>query len=149
MDNPIIELCENYRKQGYACSESVSRAFLDYYHFIVPDEIHKVMSVFAGGAVDDGRCGVLEAGMLILSLLYEKGEFDDHYTAKELAKSLHEEFLNRFDSWNCRDLFYSRYEEHRRKGAPEEDFKCIFHEGIISIERVIQKNIKERKRTKE
>ena len=64
-----VYLCEQYRRQGFACSESVCRALADIYEICLSEEIHKVISVFAGGAIDDGRCGIIEAGLLITSLL--------------------------------------------------------------------------------
>ena len=68
-----VYLCEQYRRQGFACSEYVCRALADIYEICLSEEIHKVISVFAGGAIDDGRCGIIEAGLLITSLLYDSG----------------------------------------------------------------------------
>ncbi len=67
-----VEKCEKYRKSGYACSESVFRALADIYHLKLSLDAYRIISVFAGGGVDDGRCGVLEAGLFVIAILYKE-----------------------------------------------------------------------------
>lgn len=74
-----VEKCEKYRKSGYACSESVFRALADIYHLKLSLDAYRIISVFAGGGVDDGRCGVLEAGLFVIAILYKEEKLIDMY----------------------------------------------------------------------
>lgn len=75
LETRSVYLCEQYRRHGYACSESVCRALADIYNLQLCEDAKRVISVFAGEAVDDGRCGIIEAGLLSSPLLYDKGKY--------------------------------------------------------------------------
>ena len=65
--------CEEYRSMGYACSESVFRALAQVFDIPVSRELCRSISIFAGGAAYDGRCGVLEAGLALVAGLGKQG----------------------------------------------------------------------------
>lgn len=140
-----VDICEEYRRQGYACSESVCRALNDIYHMELSEDTYKVMSVFAGGAIDDGRCGVLEAGMLALTILKERDEFDTEASLEQLSINLHQTFIEYYGGYQCRDIFYPLYKKHIESKKQESDFFCAFHEGIALVTKVIENNRRKKK----
>ncbi|MDO4473962.1 MAG: C-GCAxxG-C-C family (seleno)protein [Eubacteriales bacterium] len=136
-----VEVCEQYRRKGFACSESVFRALTDIYNLKVPMDTYQVISVFAGGGIDDGRCGVVEAGLFVISILFKKGKLSRAYSLEELSVQLHQEFVDYYGGYNCRDIFYPLYEEHKRSLKGEADFFCAFHDGITIITSFIESKI--------
>lgn len=139
-----VKTCEMYRKQGFACSESVVRALADEWNLTLSENFLKEMSVFAGGAVEDGRCGVLEAGLAIMANLYASVFFGNEVSLQELSKLLHREFEKKYQGYLCSDIFYPLYEQHQKSNLKEEDFFCAFHDGIDIImnflcEKIIRK----------
>lgn len=138
-----VDVCEKYRKQGFACSESVCRALNDLYQLNLSEDAYRVMSVFAGGGIDDGRCGVVEAGMLALAILYKRDRFGRTISLEELSAKLHQEFLEYYGGYHCRDIFYPLYKKYEESGKDEADFFCAFHDGIMLITEFIEKNMGE------
>lgn len=139
-----VKTCEMYRKQGFACSESVVRALADEWNLTLSENFLKEMSVFAGGAVEDGRCGVLEAGLAIMANLYASVFFGNEVSLQKLSKLLHREFEKKYQGYLCSDIFYPLYEQHQKSNLKEEDFFCAFHDGIDIImnflcEKIIRK----------
>ena len=143
-----VDLCEQYRRQGFACSESVCRALADIYGICLPEEIHKVISVFAGGAIDDGRCGIIEAGLLIASLLYDSGEISKEISLENISVEMHHRFEEKYGGYECKNIFYPLYEQHQKSGLPESEFHCAFHKGIVIIVELLNQMTKERKEVK-
>lgn len=133
-----VDICEEYRRQGFACSESVCRTLDEIYHLELSDETYKVMSVFAGGGIDDGRCGVIEAGMLALTILNKRDEFDADVSLEQLSIKLHQAFVDCYGGYQCRDIFYPLYKKHKESQKEESDFFCAFHEGITLIVKLIE-----------
>ena len=143
-----VYLCEQYRRQGFACSESVCRALADIYEICLSEEIHKVISVFAGGAIDDGRCGIIEAGLLITSLLYDSGRISEDISLEKISVEMHRRFEEKYGGYGCKNIFYPLYEQHQKSGLPESEFHCVFHEGIVIIIELLNQMTKERKEAK-
>lgn len=128
-----VKTCEMYRRQGYACSESVVRALADEWNLELPEDFLREMSIFAGGAAEDGRCGVLEAGLAIMANLYVSGFFGEEASIQELSGLLHREFERTYQGYLCSEIFYPLYEQHQKSNLTEEDFFCAFHGGILII----------------
>lgn len=138
-----VDVCEKYRKQGFACSESVCRALNDLYQLNLSEDAYRVMSVFAGGGIADGRCGVVEAGMLALTILYKRGTFDKTVSLDGLSVKLHQQFLEYYGGYHCKDIFYPLYKKHKESGKDEADFFCAFHDGIMLVTKFIEQNMGE------
>lgn len=139
-----VKVCEMYRRQGFACSESVIRALADEWNLTLPEDFLKEMSIFAGGAAEDGRCGVLEAGLAVIANLYSFGLFGNEVSFQELSKLLHHEFEKKYQGYLCSDIFYPLYEQLQKNNLNEEDFVCAFHDGItIIMNFLFEKAIKE------
>lgn len=138
MYTKAIQKCESYRKAGYACSESVARTLEDLYQLNYPVEVHKAMSVFAGGAIDDGRCGVLEAGLLTIAVLYDQKMFEETISLEEISLEMHNAFEKIYGGYQCRDIFYPLYDAHKRSGEKEEGFHCAFHDGLVIAVKIIE-----------
>lgn len=141
-----VYLCEQCRRQGFACSESVCRALANIYDLQLSEEVYKVISVFAGGAIDDGRCGIIEAGLLIGSLLHDSGRISENISLENMSIAMHRVFEEKYDGYECKDIFYSLYEQHRKSGLSESEFHCAFHEGIVMIVDLLNQMTKERKK---
>lgn len=100
------ECCEQYRIQGYHCSESVIRTCNDLLHLNLSADVIRCACGFrGGGGGSGGRCGVIEAGILLLSYQYGRDTPDcpcDGYSAR--VRQLIQWFENAFGSTECRDL---------------------------------------------
>lgn len=98
--------CEAYRKLGYHCSESVIRACSDALGLdLSPDVLRCACGFRGGGGGAGGRCGVIEAGIMLLSHQYGRDRPDapcEGYSAR--VRSLIRQFERTFGSTECRDL---------------------------------------------
>jgi C_GCAxxG_C_C family probable redox protein len=98
--------CEEYRLQGFHCSESTLRACAKVLGFSLSDDVLRTACGFRGGGGGYGdRCGVLEAGCMLISYLYGRlhpGQKVWPYSY--LIRVLHKRFDERFQSIYCRDL---------------------------------------------
>jgi C_GCAxxG_C_C family probable redox protein len=100
------EKCEGYRLQGYHCSESVIRACSEVLGIHMPEEILRVSSGFRGGGGGYGdRCGVTEAGIILISYRYGRTDPEvDVSGYSYLIRLLHERFNTELGSYYCRIL---------------------------------------------
>ncbi|MFA6507041.1 MAG: C-GCAxxG-C-C family protein [Treponemataceae bacterium] len=100
------EKSEHYRSLGYHCSESSIRAVCDTLGITVSDDILRISSGFRGGGGGYmERCGILEAGIMLIS--YRYGRTDpgaDIFGYSYLIRLLHERFLRELGSYTCRVL---------------------------------------------
>ena len=100
------EKCEGYRLMGYHCSEATIRACSEVLNFTLSEETLRISSGFRGGGggfLD--RCGVVEAGMMLIS--YRYGRTDpavDVSGYSYLIRILHERFIKEMGSFDCRVL---------------------------------------------
>lgn len=137
----LLELCEKYRRSGLACVESVIRTIADYYDIKLSGQILKGTCAFAGGAAGDDRCGVLEAGVAILTELYYKGKMRCDVSIDELLVNVQKNFERNLGSLLCSKLFYPVYDEYMKTHENEDDFRCVFNEGLLSNIEYIDENI--------
>ncbi len=133
-----VEECEAFRLQGYSCAESVLRALLNAFSLKVSDQFYKGVFAFAGGAVNDGRCGALEAGLAVLSLLYSKGRMESSYSLKEYSCMMHDIFKRINGSYLCSEIFYPRYDEYMKDHDSEDGFQCAFVTGLEADYKFLQ-----------
>jgi C_GCAxxG_C_C family probable redox protein len=98
--------CDYYRLQEYHCSEATIRAVSETLNVDLSDEILKVASGFRGGGGGyKERCGVLEAGIILISYLYGRTRpEEDAFSYSYLIRMLHDRFLKELGSYNCRVL---------------------------------------------
>jgi C_GCAxxG_C_C family probable redox protein len=98
--------CDAYRLQGFHCSESSLRACSEVLGIRLPEELLRVSSGFRGGGGGYGdRCGVTEAGILLIS--YRYGRTDPRVDVSDysyLIRLLHERFNRELGSYYCRVL---------------------------------------------
>lgn len=100
------ERCELYRAQGFHCSESVIRACNDLLQLnLSPDVIRCACGFRGGGGGAGGRCGVIEAGIILLSHQYGRDSSHVPYDGYSLrVRQLIRRFELLFGSTECRDL---------------------------------------------
>lgn len=98
--------CDAYRLQGFHCSESSLRACAEVLGIRLSEDILRVSSGFRGGGGGYGdRCGVTEAGILLIS--YRYGRTDPRADVSDysyLIRLLHERFNQELGSYYCRVL---------------------------------------------
>lgn len=100
------ELCEANRLEGYHCSESSIRAVAQALDLELPESLLRVSSGFRGGGGGYGdRCGVVEAGIMLISHLYGRTDPKvDVSGYSYLVRLLHDRFNRELGSYYCRVL---------------------------------------------
>ena len=97
----------NKFKEGYCCAQSVLFSYTDKLN-ISKDLALKMADGFgAGMARKQEACGAVSGAILVLNLLYGRGENDgeeQHEFTYGKVKELIDKFEARFDTVNCRKL---------------------------------------------
>ncbi|NLO47207.1 MAG: C_GCAxxG_C_C family protein [Clostridiales bacterium] len=98
--------CDEYRVSGYRCSESLIRGCADAMGIVLSDEILRVTGGFGGGGGGAHEaCGLLEAGVALISLLYGRSDkSEDDNGCYYLIRIYHEKFRRAFGTVSCREL---------------------------------------------
>jgi C_GCAxxG_C_C family probable redox protein len=130
-----VDRCEAYRLMRYHCSESSIRACSEVLNIPLPDEILRISSGFRGGGGAYGdRCGVTEAGIMLISLLY--GRTDPKVDCSEysyLIRLLHERFNKELGSYYCRILRPFAY----YLSGPDENCAHVYRKGTEIVTRLL------------
>jgi hypothetical protein len=99
-----------YEQQSHYCPQATLAALMDVFH-IHDDTLFKSCFGFHGGGGDsnDGACGSLVAGTIIISYFFgrTRPEFDlriENCHATGLVKRLHEYFEEEYGGIRCRDV---------------------------------------------
>ena len=137
MDNKIIEAaerCEHYRLLGYHCSESAIRAISESLYIEIPEMLLKASCGFRGGGGGyGGRCGILEIGIILISLIY--GRIDpegDWERYSYLVRELHGRFLSELGSCNCKDL-----QPFSKMNTPDGSCSIIYEKGTKIVTKLL------------
>lgn len=141
--------CEEYRLQGYHCSESSMRAVSDVLGLDSPEILYKVSSGFRGGGGGyQDRCGIVATGIVLISYLYGRTSPDrNKEDYSYLIRVLHDRFIENLGSVNCRVLknFYTRV-------SPENNCAYVYQKGaevlagvLIDADKLIEEMPEEEK----
>jgi C_GCAxxG_C_C family probable redox protein len=130
-----VDRCEEYRLMRYHCSESSIRACSDVLNIKLPEEILRISSGFRGGGGAYGdRCGVTEAGIMLISLLYGRTDPGvDVSNYSYLIRLLHDRFNKELGSYYCRILRPFAY----YLSAPEENCAHVYKKGTEIVARLL------------
>lgn len=128
------EKCEQYRLLGYHCSESAIRAITETLHIDVPEELLKASCGFRGGGGGyGGRCGIIEIGIMLISLIYGRTvpkESMESYSY--LIRVLHERFLDRLGSCDCREL-----QPYSKMNTPDGSCSIVYRKGAMIVTKLL------------
>ncbi|MBN1697271.1 MAG: C_GCAxxG_C_C family protein [Spirochaetales bacterium] len=140
-------LAVNKFKDGYNCAQSMIYSFADDVGIDTSIAL-KLSSGFGGGMGRKGNvCGAVTGAILIIGLIYGRGENEDRLKQEETYKYVRE-FINRFekkyDTIECKSLIDNidlLSEEGQNKFKESKMiYKCC--EYIESANRIIQEMIK-------
>ena len=100
------QICEAYRQKGFHCSESSIRACSEIMGLKLSDDVLRCASGFRGGGGGWwDRCGVVEAGCMLISYMYGRLTPEQKiWDYSKLIRVLHDRFIEKFGSIECRDL---------------------------------------------
>lgn len=105
--NKAEKRSEELRLSGYHCSEATIRAVTETLGMTLSEDVLKTACGFRGGGGGmRERCGVVEAGIIIIGLKYgrlEPTERSGPYSY--LVRKLHQSFLEELGSYYCKDLY--------------------------------------------
>ena len=97
---------KEYCFEGYHCSESAIRAVTEALQLKVSDDLIKAACGFRGGGGGyHDRCGVIEVGMMVISLIYGREDASqERWPYSYLIRVLQNRFHEEFGSIYCRDI---------------------------------------------
>ena len=127
-----------YKLQGYHCSESVIRTINDVLQLKMNDDVLRCACGFRGGGGGyRDRCGIIEAGIMIISYIYGRDDSNgdlDKYS--EMIVELHDDFKNYFNTIYCRDIYY----DQKKKGVENTCLEIIV-DGVEIILKLLLKKL--------
>lgn len=134
LENKAAERCEYYRQQGFHCSESSIRAVSETLGIELPEDILKVSSGFRGGGGGYmERCGITEAGIILISYLYGRTNPEaDVADYSYLIRVLHERFIREMGSYICRQLL-----PFSQKNTPDKSCALTYEKGAKILTRLL------------
>lgn len=109
IDDPVRragELAMYYKRQKFHCSEAAIRACPESLGIHIPEEVVRSACGFRGGGGGYwDRCGVIEAGIMLISYLYGRlTPYQEAWPYSYLIRELHSRFKEEFTSIYCRDI---------------------------------------------
>jgi C_GCAxxG_C_C family probable redox protein len=130
-----VELVEGYRLKKYHCAESSIRACSEALGIKLSDDILRIASGFRGGGGGYGdRCGILESGIILVSLLYGRDNSSiDVSGYSYLVRLLHDRFNEELGGYYCRNLRPFAY----RVSGTAQNCGYVYHKGAEIVTRIM------------
>ncbi|MCL2853632.1 MAG: C-GCAxxG-C-C family protein [Defluviitaleaceae bacterium] len=134
LENLAAEKCENYRKQGFHCSESSLRAVAEALDIPISEDFKRISSGFRGGGGGYmERCGIVEVGIMLISYLYGRTDPKvDEGSYSYLVRILHERFIKELGSYTCRQLL-----PWSRANTEERNCSIVYDKGARILTRLL------------
>jgi C_GCAxxG_C_C family probable redox protein len=125
-----------FRLEGYRCSEAVLRAAALAIGVELSDEMLRVSTGFRGGGGGYGdRCGALNSGAMLISLLYGRTKATEDLTcASELTSLLHKRFDDELGATRC-SLLLKVYS----KQVPDGSCSIVYAAGTRMVVQLLGK----------
>lgn len=125
-----------YRGKGFHCPEATIRACSDALDLRLSEDVIRAASGFMGGGGGMGeRCGVVEAGCMILSSIFARvAPFQEPWPNNHLIRVLHSRFVEEISCLRCADI---TAKEEAEGVAPEKMCDRTIVEGAKIIVGVV------------
>ena len=125
-----------YREKGFHCPEATIRACSDALDLCLSEDVIRAASGFMGGGGGMGeRCGVVEAGCMILSSIFARvAPFQEPWPNNHLIRVLHSRFVEEISCLRCADI---TAKEEAEGVAPEKMCDRTIVEGAKIIVGVV------------
>lgn len=130
-----VKKVDEYREKKYHCSESGIRACSEALNIQLSADILRIASGFRGGGGGYGdRCGILEAGIILVSLLHGRSNSSiDVSGYSYLVRLLHDRFNEELGGYYCRNLRPFAY----RVSGEEQDCSYVYRKGAEIVTRLL------------
>lgn len=124
-----------YREKGFHCPEATIRACSDALDLRLSEDVIRAASGFMGGGGMGERCGVVEAGCMILSSIFARvAPFQEPWPNNHLIRVLHSRFVEEISCLRCADI---TAKEEAEGVAPEKMCDRTIVEGAKIIVGVV------------
>jgi C_GCAxxG_C_C family probable redox protein len=124
----------------YHCGEVVVRTILNELEIKAPASVLRISASMNGGGRAGAQCGILEAGLFVLSLLYGRhSEKQSREPLQSLAFQLTKKFETEYKNLLCRDIRPEGFSTTQPRGLCTERIICGIFFLLDFFEEIVEK----------
>ena len=133
--NEAGRLAVEYKRKGFHCPEATIRAVPEALEIpLSADVIRSACGFFGGGGGTGDRCGIVEAGIMLISFLYARMHpLQSEQNVRTLVSRWIDEFRKEVGFIHCRDIKPPEVEKYSAAVGCED----IYRRGAMTLTRLI------------